>query len=75
VNAVDCPITCVVDKMNETSIPRQRPVLKPTIILLENNMNAYIKARIYALYNSLLLFNIKKMKANVRRTEFIYKTQ
>ncbi|MFZ0554426.1 MAG: hypothetical protein WBL68_02715 [Nitrososphaeraceae archaeon] len=51
--------------MNETSIPKQRPVLKPTIILLENNMNANIKAKIYALHNTLLLFSIQENdKAN-----------
>ncbi|MFY9966944.1 MAG: hypothetical protein WBL44_06625 [Nitrososphaeraceae archaeon] len=51
--------------MNETSIPRQRPVLKPTIILSENNMNANIKAKIYALHNTLLSFSIQENdKAN-----------
>jgi hypothetical protein len=51
--------------MNETSIPRQRPVLKPTIILAENNMNANIKAKIYALHNTLLSFSIQENdKAN-----------
>ncbi|MGH9925395.1 MAG: hypothetical protein ACRD5B_08450 [Nitrososphaeraceae archaeon] len=44
--------------MNETSIPRHRPVLKPTIILSENNMNADITAKIYALHNTLLSFSI-----------------